>query len=50
MPVHHVEPEPSSPGGAPVEPNPTDLPIEPEFGPLVPAAEPDDPGAKPPHL
>jgi hypothetical protein len=50
MPIHPVEPEPLQPGGEPVAPNPTHLPVEPEFGPLLPPGEPEDPGAKPPHL
>ena len=49
-PTHPVEPDTSPPTGEPVEPNPTQLPVEPEFGPLQPANEPEDPGAKPPHI
>lgn len=49
MPVHPVEPDPLAPDGE-TAPNPTHLPVEPEFGPLLPPAEPEDPGAKPPHI
>ena len=49
MPVHPVESDPVMPADEPA-PNPTHLPIEPEFGPMLPPAEPEDPGAKPPHI
>ncbi|MDB5753315.1 MAG: hypothetical protein JWP65_3736 [Ramlibacter sp.] len=49
-PTHPVEPEPMSPDGEDGTPNPTQLPIEPEFGPMLPPAEPEDPGVKRPHL
>lgn len=49
MPFHPVEPEQQPEGDSPA-PNPTQLPVEPEFGPLLPPAEPEDPGAKPPHI
>lgn len=50
MPIHPVEPEPLPPSGDPASPNPTHLPVEPEFGPLLPPGEPDEPRAKPPHI
>lgn len=50
MPVHPVEPEQLPSEGEPAAPNPTHLPVEPEFGPMLPPAEPEDPGAKPPHI
>ena len=50
MPIHPVEPEFLPPAADPSEPNPTHLPVEPEFGPLLPPGEPDEPGARPPHL
>ena len=51
MPIHPVEPEAQPPSGdPPAMPNPTHLPVEPEFGPLLPPGEPEEPGAKPPHL
>lgn len=50
MPIHPIEPEPLSPTGEPASPNPTQLPVEPEFGPLLPPGEPEDPGVKPPHI
>jgi hypothetical protein len=31
-------------------PNPSRLPVEPEFGPRPPVAEPEDPLAKPSHV
>jgi hypothetical protein len=50
MNIHPVEPEQSPPQGDTGAPNPTHLPVEPGFGPLLPPAEPEDPGAKPPHI
>lgn len=50
MPIYPVEPEPLEPDGEPAQPNPNHLPIEPDFGPMLPPGEPEDPGAKPPHL
>jgi hypothetical protein len=50
MATHPVEPEPAEPGQEPNAPNPTRLPVEPEFGPLLPTAEPEDPQAKPPSI
>jgi hypothetical protein len=50
MATHPVEPEPMVPGQEPAAPNPTRLPIEPEFGQQLPAAEPEDPGVKPPTI
>ena len=48
---HPVEPEePLEPGTNPGTPNPTRLPVEPEFGPAMPPAEPEDPQGKPPTL
>jgi hypothetical protein len=46
---HPVEPEtpPSQEGG---EPNPTHLPVEPEFGPQLEPVPPEDPGASEPKL
>jgi hypothetical protein len=31
-------------------PNPTQLPVEPEFGPMLPPGEPEEPGVATPHL
>ena len=50
MSTHPIEPEPLSPTGEPASSNPTQLPVEPEFGPLLPPGEPEDPGVKPPHI
>ena len=50
MATHPVEPEPAEPGAEPATPNPTRLPVEPEFGPQLPPAEPEDPGVKPPTI
>lgn len=50
-PTHPVEPEPypnETSGDAPQ--NPTQLPVEPEFGRDLPPAEPEDPGVKKPTL
>jgi hypothetical protein len=49
MATHPVEPEPE-PGSEPSVPNPSHLPVEPEFGPALPPAEPEDPRGKPPNL
>jgi hypothetical protein len=50
MATHPVETDPAETGDEPVQPNPTRLPVEPEFGPALPPAEPEDPGVKPPAL
>lgn len=51
MATHPVEPEDSDePAHEPAAPNPTRLPVEPEFGPLLPPAEPEDPVVKPPTI
>ncbi len=50
MPVHPVEPDLPPAEGEPKAPNPTHLPVEPEFGPMLPPAEPEDPGVKPPTI
>jgi hypothetical protein len=50
-PTHPVEPEPQGDdthGEAPA--NPTQLPVEPEFGQALPPAEPEDPGVKKPTI
>lgn len=50
-PTHPVEPEPMTPeGGDESAPNPTRLPVEPEFGPMLPPGEPEDPGVQKPHI
>jgi hypothetical protein len=46
-PVEH-EPSPGEPQGD--APNPSHLPVEPEFGPMLPPAEPEDPVGKPPAI
>lgn len=48
--THPVQPEPSQEEGDTDAPNPSQLPVEPEFGPMLPPSEPEDPGVKPPHL
>ena len=48
-PTHPVEPEPYSPGTE-VPANPTQLPVEPEFGQALPLAEPEDPGVAKPTI
>jgi hypothetical protein len=50
MATHPVEPEPLHPDSEPQAPNPTHLPVEPEFGPALPPAEPEDPRGKPPTI
>lgn len=48
--THPVEPEPLPPTGDPGVPNPTHLPVEPEFGPQMPPSEPEDPGVRTPPI
>jgi hypothetical protein len=51
MATHPVEPE--TPDDEPADsgaPNPTRLPVEPEFGPMPPAAEPEDPTVHKPAI
>ncbi|WBY01262.1 stereocilin [Ramlibacter tataouinensis] len=49
MATHPVEPEESDePGTEAGTPNPTRLPVEPEFGPIEPPPEPGEPVGKPP--
>jgi hypothetical protein len=50
MATHPVEPEQLPPGPEPEAPNPTRLPVEPEFGPALPPALPEDPGVTSPKL
>lgn len=48
MATHPVEPDPPQDDDADTgAPNPSRLPVQPEFGPQPPAAEPEDPVAKP---
>jgi len=49
-PTHPIEPEPYPPGADHPANNPTQLPVEPEFGQAMPPAEPEDPGVAKPHL
>lgn len=39
--------EPEAPDGDTGAPNPTGLPVEPEFGPALPQGEPEEPGTMP---
>jgi hypothetical protein len=50
-PHHPVEPDPR-PGESQEDaaPNPTQLPVEPEFGQALPTAEPEDPGVAKPTI
>ena len=50
MATHPVEPDQPPPGPEPVQPNPTRLPVEPEFGPALPPSRPEDPTVTPPTL
>jgi len=47
-PTHPVEPEP--PPGTEVPSNPSQLPVEPEFGQALPPAVPEDPGVAKPTI
>lgn len=49
-PTHPVEPDPFPPGADAPAPNPSQLPIEPEFGQALPPAEPEDPGVQKPTI
>ena len=49
-PNHHPAEPDSEDTGDEAASNPTQLPIEPEFGPMLEPIEPEDPGVKPPHL
>ncbi|HWI82335.1 stereocilin [Ramlibacter sp.] len=50
MATHPVEPEPQPPEEEGDALNPSQLPVEPEFGPALPPAEPEDPRGKPPTI
>ncbi len=51
MATHPSEPDVAPPGVEPEQqPNPTQLPIEPEFGIALPPAEPEDPGVRAPTI
>jgi hypothetical protein len=50
VPTHPVESEPSPDEPQGEAPNTSHLPVEPEFGPVVPPAEPEDPRGKPPTV
>ena len=51
MATHPVEPDETDESTQdPGAPNPSRLPVEPEFGPMQPPAEPEDPAVKHPHL
>ena len=50
MATHPAEPDSLPSGPVPDTPNPSHLPVEPEFVPMLPAAEPEDPRVKPPTL
>ena len=45
-----ASPDPSPQAPAPAPANPTQLPVEPEFGIALPPAEPEDPGVKHPVI
>ena len=50
QPHHPVEPDPEGHEADDPAPNPSQLPVEPEFGPMLPPGEPDEPGVTAPHL
>ena len=47
MSTHPVEPEPMQPGPEPTAPNPSHLPVEPEFPPPIPPSQADESHPKP---
>lgn len=50
-PTHPVEPElPGDDSPGEPAPNPSQLPVEPEFGQALPQAEPEDPGVPKPTI
>jgi hypothetical protein len=49
-PTHPVEPDPAPAGHDTPATNPTQLPVEPEFGQALPQAEPDEPGVTKPVI
>lgn len=49
-PTHPVEPDPAPTESDKPANNPTQLPVEPDFGQALPPAEPEDPGAKKPTI
>ena len=49
-PTHPVEPERHPPETDAPASNPTQLPVEPEFGQALPQAEPEDPGVSKPQI
>ena len=50
MATQSVEPVPAEPGGEEAESNPSQLPVQPEFGINLPPAEPEKPGVKAPTI
>lgn len=50
MATHPVESDPSPLKSDPAVPNPTHLPVEPDFGQVPPLVEPEDPGVKAPVI
>jgi hypothetical protein len=50
QPTHPVEPDPAPTETDRPAGNPTQLPVEPEFGQALPAAEPEDPGVRKPVI
>jgi hypothetical protein len=49
-PTHPIEPDPSAPASDTPAGNPTQLPVEPEFGQALPQAEPEEPGVPKPAI
>jgi len=50
-PTHPVEPDPGPQDNeGEAAPNPSQLPVEPEFGQALPPAEPEDPGVPKPTI
>lgn len=48
--THPVEPDPASSEEDNAAGNPTQLPVEPEFGQALPQAEPEEPGVPKPAI
>jgi hypothetical protein len=49
-PTHPVEPDPAPGDNDAPSSNPTQLPVEPEFGQALPPAEPEEPGVTAPKI
>lgn len=50
MPTHPVETDPRPQQAEPAAPNPSHLPVEPEFAPALPPSQAEDPHPQPPPI